>query len=80
VRRPKLLILDEAAASLDRASERSLWRSIAKLRGETTVLAISHHGDVLDVAERIYRIEGGEAEELPVPRTSSPPSADSRSS
>jgi len=80
VRRPKLLILDEAAASLDRASERSLWQSISKLRGETTVLAVSHHGDVLDFADQIYCIEGGKIRELPAPEASPPPAADSRSS
>ncbi len=61
VRRPKLLILDEATASLDRASELAVWDRIEKLRGDVTVLAVSHQTGVLDVADRIYRIEGGRA-------------------
>jgi ATP-binding cassette subfamily C protein len=61
VRRPKLLILDEATASLDRASELAVWDRIEKLRGAVTVLAVSHQTGVLDVADRIYRIEGGRA-------------------
>jgi ATP-binding cassette subfamily C protein len=65
VRRPKLLILDEATASLDRASELAVWDRIDKLRGEVTVLAVSHQTGVLDIADRIYRIEGGRALDQP---------------
>jgi ATP-binding cassette subfamily C protein len=71
VRRPKLLILDEATASLDAASEAALWGQIRALRGETTVLAISHQPGALEVADRVYRVENGQVRELPAPRASS---------
>jgi ABC-type lipoprotein export system ATPase subunit len=34
---------------------------LRKLRGELTILAISHQPAVLDVADRAYRLEDGKA-------------------
>jgi ATP-binding cassette subfamily C protein len=57
VRRPKLLILDEATAALDPSAEAAVWATVAELRGKTTVVAISHQPALLGVADRTYRIE-----------------------
>jgi ATP-binding cassette subfamily C protein len=57
VRRPKLLILDEATAALDPDAEAAVWATVAELRGKTTVVAISHQPALLGVADRTYRIE-----------------------
>jgi ATP-binding cassette subfamily C protein len=65
VRRPKLLVLDEATASLDPDSEAAVWAMMEELRGRATIVAISHQPAVLEVADRIYRVEGGTARELP---------------
>lgn len=62
VHRPRLLILDEATAALDAESEAEVWRTVAGLRGRTTVIAISHQPALAGVADRIYRIEDGRAE------------------
>lgn len=64
VHRPRLLILDEATANLDRESEDAVWATVAGLRGKTTVVAISHQPALADVADRIYRIEGGAASRI----------------
>ncbi len=55
--RPDLLLLDEATAALDSENEATVWSSVAKLRGKTTVVAISHQPALVSVADRIYRIE-----------------------
>ncbi len=57
VHRPRLLILDEATAALDPITEAGVWEAVARLRGKTTVVAISHQPALADVADRIYRIE-----------------------
>jgi len=57
VRRPKLLILDEATAHLDAAAEAELWESLRALRGETTIVAISHHAAFLAFADQVFRLE-----------------------
>jgi ATP-binding cassette subfamily C protein len=73
VRRPRLLILDEATASLDAASEAAFWSRIREREDGTTVLAISHQPGVLAIADRIYRVAEGGVEER------SPPSGNSTS-
>lgn len=60
-RRPRLLVLDEATASLDALSEGLVWDTARRLRGRVTVLAISHQPALLHVADRAYRIERGRA-------------------
>ncbi len=61
VRRPDLLILDEATTALDPQTEASVCASLAALRGELTILAISHQRAIIDLADRVYRIEDGVA-------------------
>jgi len=55
--RPTLLILDEATSALDPESERAICNTLASLRGGITMLAISHEPALVEVADRIYRIE-----------------------
>ncbi len=59
VHKPQLLILDEATAALDPVSESAICETVRKLRGERTILAITHQPALLDVADRIYRLEKG---------------------
>jgi ATP-binding cassette subfamily C protein len=62
VHEPLLLIFDEATTSLDAESEAAVWRTIASLRGRTTVIAISHQPALGDVADRIYKLADQRAE------------------
>lgn len=64
VRNPRMLILDEVTAALDAANETMVWRNLSALRGETTILAISHQPHLLGIADRIYRIEAGRVAEV----------------
>jgi ATP-binding cassette subfamily C protein len=60
--RPKVLILDEATASLDPENEKLLWDTIQALRGSVTVIAISHQPVLARIADRVYRLADGRAE------------------
>lgn len=64
VHAPRLLILDEATAALDRDAEAAVWETISRLRGRATVIAISHQPALAGVADRVYRLENGRAELL----------------
>ena len=64
VHRPWLLVLDEATTALDPESEGAVWQTMKELRGGTTILAISHQQALMDVADRVYRIESGNAQRL----------------
>ena len=57
VHKPKLLILDEATTALDPENEAAICATLRKLRGEITILAISHQPAVLEVADQAYRLE-----------------------
>jgi ATP-binding cassette subfamily C protein len=59
-RRPKLLILDEVTSSLDPQTEAAICQTLQGLRGQLTILAISHQPAVVEAADRIYRIQSGE--------------------
>jgi ATP-binding cassette subfamily C protein len=59
VHKPQLLILDEATASLDPESEAAICATVQKLRGGMTILAVSHQPALLEVADKVYRLEGG---------------------
>jgi ATP-binding cassette subfamily C protein len=59
VRKPKLLVLDEATTALDPENEAAICETLRKLRGEITILAISHQPAVLEVADRAYSIQDG---------------------
>jgi ATP-binding cassette subfamily C protein len=59
LRQPQLLILDEATSSVDRATEDAIADAVADLAGGITVIAIAHHGALLDRADRIVHLEAG---------------------
>jgi ATP-binding cassette subfamily C protein len=70
VHRPRLLILDEATAALDAETEAAVWSVVAKLRGRTTVVAISHQPALTGVADRIYHLEDGRVRDVTATRGS----------
>ena len=70
VHKPKLLILDEATSGLDPVSEAAVCDTLKQLRGELTILAISHQSALVTIADKAYRIQNGkifQAENGPEP-------------
>jgi ATP-binding cassette subfamily C protein len=61
VHRPQLLILDEATSALDVEHEAAVCRRLAALRGQMTIVAISHRPALVEVADRVYRLQHGAA-------------------
>jgi ATP-binding cassette subfamily C protein len=59
VHRPQLLILDEATSALDPETEAAICRTLKELRGQLTILAISHQSALVEVADRVYQIAAG---------------------
>jgi putative ABC transport system ATP-binding protein len=61
VRRPKIILADEPTASLDKQSGRdvvALLRQLARREG-CAVLMVTHDNRVLDIADRLMRLEDG---------------------
>jgi len=59
--RPRVLILDEATSALDPETEAAICRTLEELRGELTIVAISHQSPLVEVADRVYRMAAGTA-------------------
>jgi len=59
IHKPQLLILDEATSALDPGTEAAICQTLKELRGQLTILAISHQSALVDVADRVYQIVAG---------------------
>lgn len=59
LRKPSLLILDEATSSLDSENEKRIQNAIEKLHGQMTILIISHRLSTIRGADIIHVIEDG---------------------
>lgn len=60
LRKPFLLILDEATSSLDSENEKRILNAIEKLHGQLTILIISHRLSTIQGADMIHVIEEGQ--------------------
>ncbi|HDL20057.1 MAG TPA: ATP-binding cassette domain-containing protein, partial [Nitrospirae bacterium] len=63
LRKPELLILDEATSSLDSQSEILIQEAIERIAHQTTIVAIAHRLSTIARADWIYVIAGGEVVE-----------------
>jgi len=70
LRKPSLLILDEATSSLDSENEKQIQKSIEALQGQITILVIAHRlstirkSDIIYILDKGQIIESGTWEEL----------------
>ncbi|CAK7233340.1 hypothetical protein SBRCBS47491_008575 [Sporothrix bragantina] len=68
VRKSKIVILDEATASIDGRADRRLQTMLGQIMGNATVLTVAHRLDtVIDSCDRILVMEGGAVAELGSP-------------
>ena len=56
---PRLLILDEATSALDPDSEAAVRQTMETLKGQLTILAISHNRAMVQAADHVYQLEKG---------------------
>jgi ATP-binding cassette subfamily C protein len=61
INKPRLLILDEATSALDPESEEAVRQSMEQLKGQLTILAISHNRALVQAADRVYQLGNGRA-------------------
>ena len=59
MKRPALLVIDEATAQLDAENERWILAALQSLRGRTTVVAIAHGPALLEAADGIVLLQSG---------------------
>lgn len=59
VHKPRLLVLDEVTTALDPLTEAAICQTLYELRGQVTILSISHQPAMMAAADLVYRLEGG---------------------
>ena len=67
--KPRLLVLDEATANLDKANEDRILRMLQALKGRCTVLALTHHLSLARGAKQVIVLEKGKVRALGPPET-----------
>ena len=55
-RRPEVLILDEATSSLDQETEKAVMETLQSLRGNLTILLVSHRPSTLNLCDRVITL------------------------
>jgi ATP-binding cassette, subfamily C, bacterial len=65
---PKLLILDEVTSALDPETEASICHTAQQLAGRYTIIAITHRPAWSAIADRLYKIDAGQATRINPPR------------
>ena len=58
---PRTLLMDEATASLDAASERAIHAALTHLRGSTTIIVVAHQGEFTRNVDHTVWVEDGKA-------------------
>ncbi len=60
-RKPELLLLDEPTSNLDQRTEKEINELLLELKGSVTVVAVSHRQELLQHADKVYRVttDGG---------------------
>ena len=62
LRKPALLVLDEATSAIDAESEEHILQALRALRGAVTTVLVSHRAAPLACADTVYRIVDGRLE------------------
>ena len=57
---PNVLILDEATSALDSITEKKVIKNIFKYLNKTTVIAVTHRKDILELFDEVINLENGE--------------------
>jgi len=63
LRKPSLLIMDEATSNLDSENEKKILEAIDDLRGEITILMIAHRISTIKNADQIHLVSQGKIQE-----------------
>lgn len=58
-RKPKIIILDEPNSNLDDLGEQALLKALIKLKGESTIIIISHKVNILKIVDKLAVLKEG---------------------
>ena len=62
--KPEIIILDEATNSLDSKTEIKFYEDLIKLRGQVTIINISHKNSSLEFCDKVYEFSNSQIKKL----------------
>lgn len=65
LRRPDLLVLDEATSAIDPEGERAIMERLRAIQPRPAMLVIAHRAETLAMCDRIIRVDGASVFEVP---------------
>lgn len=63
-KQPSLLILDEPTSNLDKKTEKDIIEILLSLKGKITILIASHSDDVVQISDKVYKIEDKDIKQI----------------
>ena len=59
LRKPEVLILDESTSQIDMASELQIRETLQSMKGQMTIVIITHREALIALADRVYQMKDG---------------------
>ncbi|MFM8216546.1 MAG: ATP-binding cassette domain-containing protein, partial [Pirellula sp.] len=59
LRKPEILILDESTSQIDMASEIQIRETLQAMKGQMTILIITHREALIALADEVYNMQAG---------------------
>ncbi|MCY3004963.1 MAG: ABC transporter ATP-binding protein [Planctomycetota bacterium] len=66
LRKPEILILDESTSQIDMASELEIRETLQAMKGQMTILIITHREALIALADEVYTMQSGVLVETPI--------------
>ncbi len=60
LRKPEILILDESTSQIDMASEIQIRETLQSMKGQLTIIIITHREALIALADEVYTMQGGQ--------------------
>lgn len=64
IQNPRIIVFDEANTALDMQSDKLLRNMLEQLKGQRTVILVSHRPSILSLADTVYEITHGQMKEV----------------
>jgi ATP-binding cassette subfamily B protein/subfamily B ATP-binding cassette protein MsbA len=65
LRKPEILILDESTSQIDMASEIQIRETLQTMKGQMTIIIITHREALIALADEVYTLHKGKLESTP---------------
>ena len=61
---PEIFVFDEATSALDEQTENNFIKVVENLSKEKTIFVISHKKSILNICDKVYKVENSKIEKI----------------